>query len=274
MGATIQHGTPVGYSHHDCRCRPCTDAETRYHRRRAYMILTGRWNPHIATSVVRAHILNLRAQGIPDRRTAELAGVGTTSLYYILHRNGDQMTRRVGEAILSVTHDPAPPPGTKVPAWGATRRCRGLAALGWSSGEIAAAAGLTRSVVRHILRGRPGMVLSDTAAGAMRAYQGLGGRYAPESRTANQIREEARAKGWGPPAGWDDHWLDLSPEDLDAELGREVAWMDRAELGRNYKATLAGELSPLAVAATEEFHRVRAAEDKAREARRRESEAA
>ncbi|WP_160051187.1 helix-turn-helix domain-containing protein [Nocardiopsis sp. FR26] len=259
MADQIPHGTPSGYSYHGCRCRPCTDAQLRYWNRREYMILTGRWNPHIATEKVRAHILTLRAKGIPDRRIAELADVGATSIYYILHRNGEKTSRRVGEAILSVTHDPDPPPEKKVPAWGTIRRARALAALGWSSGEIAEAAGLTRSVVRHILRGRPRMVLAETATGLVRAYRKLGGGFAPESRTANQVRDEARVKGWPAPAGWDDHWLDLTEDELEAELGREVARMDMAELSRCYKAwRVRGELSPLVVAAAAEYNRRRA----------------
>lgn len=266
---TIPHGTPSGYTHHRCRCTPCTNAKLKYWNWREYMILTGRWNPHISTDMVRAHILNLRAQGVPDRRTAELAGVGVTSIHYILYRNGEKTTRRVGEAILSVTHDPDPPPGTKVPAWGTIRRCRALAALGWSSVEIADASGLTRSVVRHILRGRPRMVLSNTATLGASVYQELGGRFAPVSRTSKQVLEHARAEGWPTPAGWEPEWLDLSPEELDAELNRLVDRMDPAERKRWWRAVQAGELSPVAVVAARRMN-----EKSAREVGEAELEAA
>lgn len=231
-----------------------------YDKYRARMIAYGRWNPHVPTEQVRAHILDLRARAMSDLRISELAGVAPSTVYMIVHRNGPNTSRRVGEAILAVTHDPDPPVNAMVPGWGAIRRARALSALGWSSTQIAVAAGLTRSVVRHLLRGRPRMVLGSTAVGVVRAYQVLGSGPAPESRTSDQVRGEAAVKGWSVPAGWDDHWLDLSPTELEAELGREVARMDEADLRRSWEAEREGELSPLVVAAAGEWRRVKAQE--------------
>lgn len=229
-----------------------------YHRRRARMIAYGQWNPHVPTELVRAHILALRAQGISVLRIAALAGVASSTVYMIVHRNGPTTTRRVGEAVLAVTHDPDVPLTARVPAWGTVRRVRALSALGWTAEQIAEAAGVSRGAIAVYLRGHRQWVPRGFAQAVAVAYQRLGGGAAPETRVSVQVRREAAVTGWCTPAGWDDHWLDLSPDELVAELGREVARMDETELRRSWEAEREGELSPLVVAAAGEWRRVKA----------------
>ncbi|QVJ00407.1 helix-turn-helix domain-containing protein [Nocardiopsis eucommiae] len=230
-----------------------SQATRDYQNRRSRLIAYGQWKPTIDTAPVRVHIQSLRGRGLSAVRIAALAGVHPNTVKATLHRTGPTMSRRVGTAILAVTHDPNPT-ATKVAVRGTTNRVRCLAALGWSSADIADASGVSRSAVGRYMSGARKLVHSDHAAAIRGAYEDLSGRWAPESRTAKQVRDHARARGWAPPAGWETEWLDLSVEELDEELNRLVDRMGRGERKRWWRAVQGGELSPVALVAARRLH--------------------
>lgn len=249
----IPHGTYSGYKHHRCRCAPCNQACRDYVNHRSRMVAYGRWEPWGDLDQVRAHLRWLQKRGVSLVRVAELAGVGVSTVSYVANR-AVRVRRGVAEKILSVTCDPVPA-GTRVSAVGTIRRVRALAALGWTSADIAARAGLSRAAVRRLMSGTRKTVMSGTASVVVGVYRELGGGWAPACRESGLVAAHAEARGWAPPAGWDEEWLDLSDEELGAELDRLVGLMGVAELQRCYRAMRSGDRSPLVVAAGRAYRR-------------------
>lgn len=90
-----------------------------------------------------------------------------------------------------------------VPVLGAQRRLRALSAIGWTSQNIADAAGLKLATVERIRAGvyrRIGFKLSDT----IRAFYEANEMMPRVGQYAVRARRSAVRKGWLPPLAWDD----------------------------------------------------------------------
>lgn len=241
-----------------CRCDRCrkanAEAEKNRYRQRGY----GR-HPFVDAAPVREHLQLLAARGIKPKRVAYLSGVSQPSIVKIF----DGRTRRVrpetAKAILAVQPSvDLLADRARIDGAGTRRRLQALIAIGWSRTKLAERVGIHRTNLCLLLLGEG--VRADTARKVAAAYSTLWDQPSPtatpeDRRSAAAARREAAEKGWLPPAAWDDEYLDLPDAELEAELERQVAAMDDAELSRCHRARYKlGELSPLVVAAAREYY--------------------
>lgn len=103
-----------------------------------------------------------------------------------------------------------------VPALGAQRRIQALACLGWTTGDVAQAAGWTNQRVRQILdgqKGRPCIWLRRDTDQTIRAiYADLATRAPEDNQYRRRARAHAKRLGWAPPQAWRDIDNDRSPD--------------------------------------------------------------
>lgn len=215
------------YIQHQCRCDPCTDANTARERRRSKLKAYGRFDTGLVDAEpVRAHLLMLGEAGLGYKRVAKLAGIGTTPVRNIIWgrqepgpRYGEipkRVKRETAEAILRV--QPALEylaAGQLVPAAPYVRRIRALVALGWSQARIAAELGVSRANFRLLRQYETADSHKERVkitAGLARAIVALYDRWSmtpPPERTgteraaAQRAREYARARRWPLPMDWE-----------------------------------------------------------------------
>jgi hypothetical protein len=91
----------------------------------------------------------------------------------------------------------------KVPRTGTRRRLQALAAIGWTSTDLAVRLGVDRTAVSENMR-YEGPVLVTTAARTRALYDELSMTPGPSAIA----RARALAKGWAPPLAWDDDTID------------------------------------------------------------------
>jgi transcriptional regulator with XRE-family HTH domain len=258
-------GTYAKYKLDGCRCYRCAAKASEYNINRERAIAYGTWNPFMDAEPVRAHIKHLSECGIGTRRIAALTGVSRTLLKNLLNgKPGKEPTRRVrtenAQRLLAL--EPTlenVAPSTPVDSAGSHRRLQALVTIGWSQQKLAERLGLTPSNFGTMLRSNQ---VSAARALEIRAlYNQMWDQAPPETThrekiAASRARNYAKARKWLPPMAWDDNLLDLSDDDLAAELERQVAAMDDAELAHYRHARYRlGEVSPLVVAAAREHTR-------------------
>lgn len=103
-----------------------------------------------------------------------------------------------------------------VPAVGVQRRIQALMAIGWTTTDIAAAAGLChRAKVSQILIGQNGRpctwVTRSTHARIAEAFEALAMRLPEPTRARRRTRTMALRRGYLPPLAWDDIDRDPAP---------------------------------------------------------------
>lgn len=103
-----------------------------------------------------------------------------------------------------------------IPSLGAQRRIQALMRLGWTSADIAAAAGWNhRNRVSQVLNGQAGKpcrwVERKTHLAISEAYERLSMRLPTPAPHRARTATIAARKGWPPPLGWDDIDTDLAP---------------------------------------------------------------
>lgn len=101
--------------------------------------------------------------------------------------------------------------GLLIPALGTTRRMQALAALGWTTTDMAPRLGVGTVRAGHLLSGVYDRVHRDTAARVAKLYDELSmtvprdGSKAPRAgRVHERQRRDSAKKGWAPPLAWDD----------------------------------------------------------------------
>lgn len=165
-------------------------------RRRKY------WEPPYMVPPVKAveHIGLLRGQGMTLVAIGKAAGfprVGT--LHDILSGKRTAGILATTEArIVAVRLQ-----RTVVPALGVQRRVRALAALGYTSRQIAAEAGVEKCVVDRALRSVGATMLHCNAEPLVRAFNRLAMTPAAGPLSVRQ-RNFAKRSRWAPPLAWDD----------------------------------------------------------------------
>jgi hypothetical protein len=216
---------------------------------------------------VRQHVRSLKAAGMSYTSIARVAGVSYVVVSRLLYgepSRGVLPSRRLrkehAQALLAVRpHHQAD--GALVLAVGTVRRLRALACVGLPAHIIGDHARMHPDHIRLLTGGRSGATVTvDTARRVSRAYSRLwdadptSAGVAPAR--AAQVRTKALKRGWLPPAAWDDDLIDLSEEDLAAELRRQAEQMTMAELSRARRAHRDhGDNSPLMVEAVREYRR-------------------
>ncbi len=99
--------------------------------------------------------------------------------------------------------------GAHITITGARRRLQALAALGWSSAEVAQRSGVHHCTLSDIRSGKRGHYLHrDVAAAIGRVYDELSMTIPPDGKSASWTRTKAKQAGYRPPLFWDDDRID------------------------------------------------------------------
>lgn len=228
------HGTPSRYKgardgyFPPCRCRPCTHAHTTACTRRALAHLAGT-PPLDPGEPLRQHIQTLRDTGMSYDLIARRAGVASATVTYLMRGLTQACRRDRALRILAVTPGDFDAPAER-PVLGSMRRIRALYAIGHNHETIAAAAGLTPSVISHIANGHHQIVRGTTAAAINAAYRTLAWR----TGTSDRARSRARIGGWHDPLAWDGNIDDPAAQpDSDVIPDPELKRNERAKQRRD-----------------------------------------
>lgn len=259
-----------------CRCYVCAAARSAYDENRSRAIAYGTWQPWVDAEPVRTHIRHLQTCGMGLRTIERLSGVTRSSLAAILSgKTGREPALKVRPAtaqrILAVepTLDNLAPK-TVIDASGTVRRLRALVARGWSQAKLGERLGITPqnfTVMMNAAR-----VTARTARAVRDLYDELWDQAPPENTrhlkiAASRARNTAQARGWLPPAAWDDDLIDLPDAELAEELARRAARMTDEETAACHSARYSyGDCSPLTVAGALEHGRRKRARRKTRQA--------
>jgi hypothetical protein len=221
-GHPHEHGTRVAYVKDQCRCRPCTDANTAEWRAAAREQTYGAPSRYVDAAAAREHIQTLRRSGVGVEQIARIVHTSPTHI-----REIDQSTRRsnnrppitqiradLSRRILAVNAT-ARSPHSQIDATGTRRRLQALVATGWPLADLAPLLGRTTTRLRDLLTGATVQV--RTAERVSDLYDHLWDT--PPSRTSetqHRACDEARVlaveQGWLPPLAWDDIDTDPDPD--------------------------------------------------------------
>jgi transcriptional regulator with XRE-family HTH domain len=265
---------PHGYARYrldGCRCYTCAYARAVYDDRRHRAIAYGTWQPFVEAEPIRQHVRDLQACGLGLRRIAETAGVDRKRLQALLNGRSERGTGpqekirpQIAAAILAV--EPSLDllgDKTVIDASGTRRRLQALVALGWSQAKLATRLGWTPGNFGTLMK-EPRTVVA-TARKVRALYDALWDEAPPEADyrekiAASRARNHATKHGWLPPQAWDDDFIDVPDDQLDAELRRRVEAMDDDELKACWNARYSkGDRSPLTVAGAREHNHRRKA---------------
>lgn len=210
----FDHGDPKRYRR-GCRCDTCKAGQNARNLHLRYLRQTGRGMQRPADRAA-DHVLLLRTRGLNDRIIMRKAQVVPDVLYRIMRREGT-IHVTVERRILSI---PAPeqtdgPTASRayIPALGTHRRLHALVAAGWHVAELARRLGKDREnlgpIVNQRRSGKVAMFLADQVR---HLYDELQDQR-PEDHGvlpayAERARRMAAARGWLPPAYWDDDEFD------------------------------------------------------------------
>lgn len=204
-----QPGTATCYRDHSCRCDDCRSAGNAFGKR-CRAGLTRR----IPVEPVAAHLVKI---GLTDLQAARMAGVTRTTVTRIRTGAHKTVLRDTARRLLALTATPSTV--GSMDSVGTTRRLRALAALGYTSAQIATESGIPSEYVRKLMQGGRTIVKATTAARVSRCYDTLS-MVRPVGWLADRQRRQSAAKGWLPPLCWDDDDLD-NPDPAVDQAARE-----------------------------------------------------
>lgn len=213
------------------RARADRERRTRYAKRRRLKLLEGTWQSTLVPAdSARAHLISLHEQGWSIASLEALVGVrsgGLASLLYENHHAVAHFVTRDREAqILDLDIDlDRVPGGCHVPSLGAVRRVHALNAVGWSLLAVAQRSGVSKQALASSLS--RDMITARVARQIRDIYAELEMSTGPSERS----RRHAAAKGWAPPAAWDD--IDDPAEQPDAsrwEKGKTLGTLTMDDL--------------------------------------------
>lgn len=208
----LVHGTISTYVNRRCRCLECAAESRTYARERYRLRALGLVVELVDVEQVRTHVQWLSGHGIGWEQVAQLAGVGRSTVWWILRPTAPRrgVTPRVAEAILGVlpTLDNAAD-GALVDAAGTQRRLQALMLNGHTLSAVQLATG-TSALGRILTRD----TVTARIARLVRAYYDRSWDRPPTIRTPHEAglvaRTQARARrdGFLPALAWDDDTLD------------------------------------------------------------------
>lgn len=202
--------TSTCYTLHRCGCDRCRQANRARAERRRKRIAYGRHQPRLAsTTEARAHMLKLRALGMPAHVVASQAGVSRGVAQRIAAGTQTTANRTTVVRILAV--QPAPTLATKVSSIGAQRRLQALAYMGWTNEQIEDRMGAGVTMTSWILR--HDRITQELHQRVCAVYDDLWDQTPPDSYGSRRAAARARSRGWVGPLAWDDDTIDL-PETI------------------------------------------------------------
>ncbi|OKI16538.1 helix-turn-helix transcriptional regulator [Streptomyces sp. CB03911] len=193
-----------------CRCDDCTLEGRRYYMRRDYLASTGR-PLTVSAEATREHLKSLFAAGAGWTQLVAVSGSSSSTISGILSGRQATVRRSTEQKLLRIRAEQVRPEVRSMPSVGAVRRLRALTALGHTSRRLAAATGMSHSLMTALLGGTLQQVRPQTHDAICTAFKQLA--MVPGSSRATATR--AIAKGWAPPLAWDD--------DLDDPKARPAA---------------------------------------------------
>lgn len=170
--------------------------------------------PLVNAEPVRRHVRNLMSAGISVQRIAEHAGISFATVSGLLYTRGPGRGRAEkirlvnAQRILSVRAENIV--AHYVDPTGTHRRLQALMANGWPQLRLGPYIGLHPVYVNALLN-QPN-IYGTTAVAVAAAYDRLWNKdprqHGVKTGTYKKVRNLARAKGWAPPAAWDDDTID------------------------------------------------------------------
>lgn len=208
-----RHGTEAGHEQHlrdgEDSCAACHRADILAGRRRSKRRELGYAPLTVPIGSAPVLLRELRASGLSWRDISRATGLSDQiAREYSKVPAGHLVYARTARKLAALTAIRVATPA------GASRRLRALAALGWTSVDMAAASGcLNKKTIRAILVAERTFLRPETREGVLAAYAKLsmtvpGARNATEQRSISRARNWAARQGWAPPLAWDDDELD------------------------------------------------------------------
>ena len=164
-------------------------------------------------------------QGASYKDVEARTGVSERTIRYVLSAPPDRVVyRRTASRLMSLPLLPASK--RMVPGVGTRRRIEALALLGWTRGEIAERAGVSKSTLRPVNLRRN--VYASTASAVARVYDEL--KMAPRSGwQAERIIKLSREFGYVPGWAWRQGDLDSELAQPNLKLIEDSAWRNAIE---------------------------------------------
>jgi hypothetical protein len=236
------HGTRQAYVLDRCTCIPCRTANREHEAARKRAKLYGRYDSgRVDAQPAREHLGRLIAGGVSLKRCAQLTGVSTATLGYILYGRTERnepprkrIERHVAEAVLAIQPRlELMAPGRRIPSTGTARRLQALATLGYSTSALGSMLGVARANMDTLMD--PSREVTVKKALMVRAlYDRLWctPNNPEEWRAkiaASRARNAAAARGWAPPMAWDDETIDdpaATPQGVAKPTATREQWRD------------------------------------------------
>lgn len=210
-----------------CQCDPCRRQQLRNSKLHQAGLL--KMPDHQAAAL---RLQTWLDRGLQPSAIASAIGLSIPATWQIVYRQrqGAGLQSSTVHRILTARE----PTSGRLEATGTRRRLQGLAWMGWSLDDLHERTGVS---VMSLSRVRSGVstVLSMRAATAVReTYQQLQNAQGPSKQAATF----ARAKGWAPPAAWDDELIDdpavqpqgVALEETRARLANDPAVIDEVRV--------------------------------------------
>lgn len=180
-----------------CTCPPCQTAR----RRQAKIARTGRYH-RVPSDVALAHVLDWTEAGYSPAWIATAAGLAKSYVQAIVSGNRCGRARGIGPVYAAriVATDLTAATAGVGPALGSRRRLQALAVLGWTVEELGDRSGVKFTTIAAIQRGATQQITAARAATVHALWTDLAETRGPSTEATRR----ALAKGWAPPAAWDD----------------------------------------------------------------------
>lgn len=211
------HGTRAAYVRDGCRCRDCTDANTReqgiHNREKVY----GRYDDgRVDAAPAAAHLEALIDSGISLDQVARLIGCSRSTLHLLRgtyspgKKPQERILRRISDGILFIENDPIKyaHPNRPISGVGTARRLQALVAIGWTQKELARRIGWSQKNMTILVHGGARMVEAKTVRAVRALYDELWDQPQDGDFGSRVARRLAENNGWVSPLGWDDEDID------------------------------------------------------------------
>jgi hypothetical protein len=200
-------------------CRRCRARNRWLMTTRKSALQVGQWEIHVPAGPVRER-LSLLVARVGWEGTVRLTGLSKSGIGGIIRGGQPYVAPATRDKVMA-----APIPDRSLPkagytwAFGTTRRVRGLAVDGWTTGAIASRAGVPPNTIRRMMDGTQEWVALTTAEKITAVADELHGLHGGSTVTANR----AARRGWPSLDAWDDiDDPDCQPNDGVVDAAQDV----------------------------------------------------